>query len=181
VRNRARLVEAAARAFREDGLRASVNAIARDAGLNVATLYRHFPTKEDLIEAVLEAVLEPLTAARDRALAADEALATFLREAVRLQTGNRGLVDALGRPPASEVRARLREPAVAIVDPLVERAHREGDLRTDFGAQDVLIALQMLGTIAERPDLTDRYVDVILRGLRPSVPPARRPRGRSSS
>jgi AcrR family transcriptional regulator len=171
VRNRARLVEAAARAFREDGLGVSVNAIAADAGVNVATLYRHFPTKEDLIEAVLETVLEPLATARDRALAADrpgETLSTFVREAVRLQAEHRGLVDAVRRHPSTaSVRARLREPAVAIVAPLVERAHRDGELRADFGPDDVLVALQMLGSLAELPVPGDRYVDVILRGLRP--------------
>jgi AcrR family transcriptional regulator len=175
VRNRARLVEAAARAFREEGLGASVNAIAGDAGVNVATLYRHFPAKQDLIEAVLETILEPLVAARDRALATDEAgtaLATFVRQAARLQAVDRGLADALRHPPpAADVRARLREPAVAIVAPLVERAHREGELRPDFGAADVLIALWMLGGITEQPELgpagAARYVDVVLRGLRP--------------
>jgi hypothetical protein len=68
ARNRSRLIEAAARVFREEGLGVSVNAIADHAGVNVATLYRHFPSKDHLIIAVLEAVLEPLLTARDRAL-----------------------------------------------------------------------------------------------------------------
>jgi len=169
-RNRARLVEAAAKAFREEGFGASVNTIAGDAGVNVATLYRHFPAKEDLIDAVLDAVLEPLATARDRALAVDrpgETLATFVREAVRLQAANRGLVDVVKRQPSgSNVRARLREPAGAIVAPLVERAHRDGELRADFGPEDVLVALQMLGSLADLPVAADRYVDVVLRGLR---------------
>jgi AcrR family transcriptional regulator len=175
VRNRARLVAAAAQAFRDDGLGASVNAIADRAGLNVATLYRHFPTKSDLIVAVLEAVLEPLVAARDRALtvaAADGALATFLREAVRLQAEHRGLVDALARDPArSDVRETLRQPAIEIVTPIVERAHQDGELRRDFDALDVLIALRMLVVASEaQPPLgarADRLVDMVLRGLRP--------------
>ena len=167
VRNRARLVEAAARAFRDQGLGASVNAIADAAGVNVATLYRHFPTKDVLIGAVLESVLEPLAIARDRALAGDDALATFMREAVRLQGEEQGLVDALGHHPAGlDVRARLRDPAIEIVSPIVERAHRDGELRADFDALDLLITFRMLSVLAEAPDRADRYIDVVLRGLR---------------
>lgn len=173
VRNRARLVAAAARAFRDDGLGASVNAIAADAGVNVATLYRNFPTKDDLIAAVLEALLEPLAAARDRALAAPSgALAAFLRAAVELQAEQRGLIDALTLDPSgAEARRQLREPALELVRPIAERAHREGDLREDFGALDLLIALRMLtviaGTSARLPEGTDRYVELVLRGLAP--------------
>lgn len=170
VRNRALLIDAAAAAFREDGLGASVNAIAERAGVNIATLYRHFPTKEHLIGAVLDAVLAPLVAARDRALAGEgPVLATFLHEAVRLQAANRGLVDALAEPSfASALRSRLRAPALAAVEPLVERAHAAGELRADFGARDLLIALRMLSTVAGRTEIEpDRYVDVVLRGLRP--------------
>jgi AcrR family transcriptional regulator len=175
VRNRALLLEAAARAFREQGLDASVNAIAKDAGVNVATLYRHFPTKDDLLRAVLDAILEPLAAARDRALAgkpSDDTLATFLLEAVRLQRGQPGLVQALGRHPGTpEVTEHLRQPAIEIVTPVVERAHRDGDLRGSLDALDVLIALRMLAVVPDAPELAarggaNRYVDIILRGLR---------------
>src|SRR4051794_14786161 len=102
VRNRARLIDAATGAFREDGLSVGVNAIARAAGVNVATLYRHFPTKDDLVAAVLEALLEPLAGARDRALAtADtgDALAEFVRDAVRVQIEHGGVFDALAGQP----------------------------------------------------------------------------------
>jgi AcrR family transcriptional regulator len=173
VRNRARLLEAAARAFREQGLDASVNAIARDAGVNVATLYRHFPAKDDLLRAVLDAILEPLATARDRALAAEhDALGTFLREAVRLQREQPGLIQALGRHPgAPDVSEQLREPALAIVTPLVDRARADGELRANLDALDVLIALRMLAGVPEAPELAarggaDRYAEIILRGLR---------------
>jgi AcrR family transcriptional regulator len=175
VRNRARLVDAAASAFREQGLDVSVNAIARDAGVNVATLYRHFPTKDHLVVAVLETVLEPLAAARDHALAtADtgDTMAAFVRQAVRLQDDHVGLVDVLGRPSfGTDVRERLRVLAIGIADPIVERAHRDGELREDFDAEDLLIALRMLA--AASPGVgkkeADRYIDVVLRGLRPGL------------
>ncbi|MBE2315911.1 helix-turn-helix transcriptional regulator [Solirubrobacter sp. CPCC 204708] len=163
ARNRERLLEAAAAAFREEGLGASVNHIATDAGLNVATLYRHFPTKDDLVAAVLDELLEPLAQARDAALESEDVLATFLREAAVQQRGHHGLVDALRRDPAvAGTLSRLREPAIAIVEPIVERAQARGQLRPDFDALDLLIALRMVAAA-----MTDRHVDVILRGLRP--------------
>ncbi|MDA0184791.1 TetR/AcrR family transcriptional regulator [Solirubrobacter phytolaccae] len=169
ARNRERLLDAAANAFREEGLGASVNVIAVSAGVNVATLYRHFPTKDDLVAAVLDTILEPVERARDQALAADApVLAAFIHEAVREQRSHHGLVDALARDPATApALSRLREPAVAIVEPIVERAHADGELRPDFGAEDVLVALRMIGATA-RPGLdVDRYIEVVLRGLRP--------------
>ncbi|HWT94725.1 MAG TPA: helix-turn-helix domain-containing protein [Solirubrobacteraceae bacterium] len=174
VRNRAVLVEAAATVFREEGLDASVNAVARAAGVNVATLYRHFPTKGHLVDAVLDALLAPLVSARDRALATPAGapfLAGFLREAAQLQSRNRGLLDAFGRhPSAPDVGRRLREPSIAIVEPLVERAHEGGELRADFGAIDLLIGLQMVATVVAKAAAgldVDRYVGIVVRGLRP--------------
>jgi AcrR family transcriptional regulator len=175
ARNRSRLIETAACAFREEGLGVSVNAIAAQAGVNVATLYRHFPTKDHLIIAVLEAVLEPLLTARDRALTTHEngdALATFMHEAVRLQVEHRGLADALEHyPAAAELRAQLRGPAIEIVTPLVERAHHTGELRPEVDALDLLVVLRMLAGVAAAPELSAdrvrRYVDLMLHGLRP--------------
>ena len=65
------------------------------------------------------------------------------------------------------MRAKLREPALEIVAPVVERAHRGGELRPDFGAQDLLIALRMVSVLAAAPEVADRHVDVVVRGLRP--------------
>ena len=69
------------------------------------------------------------------------------------------------------VRKRLRDPAVAVVAPLVERAHRDRELRADFDALDLLIALRMVAVVAGAPEVgpqdADRHVDVVLRGLRP--------------
>jgi AcrR family transcriptional regulator len=173
VRNRSLLIDAATRTFLEDGLSASVNAIARAAGVNVATLYRHFPTKDHLVGAVLEAVLEPLRRAGDRALATDgDVLAEFVYGAIRVQRDKGGVFDALGgQPVGSLARERLRELAMKIAEPVVERAHRDGVMRPDFDAIDLLITLRMLGAAggAQEPGKDpDRYADVVLRGLRPT-------------
>jgi AcrR family transcriptional regulator len=163
ARNRQRLLEAAAAAFRAEGLGASVNHIAAAAGLNVATLYRHFPTKDDLVAALLEELLEPLARARDVALEREDVLAAFLHEAAREQRAHHGLVDALRRDPeVAGALSRLREPAIAIVAPVAERAHASGELRPDFDEVDLLLALRMVAAA-----LTDRHVDVVLRGLAP--------------
>jgi AcrR family transcriptional regulator len=174
VRNRSRLIDAATSAFRQDGLAVSVNAVARAAGVNVATLYRHFPTKDHLVAAVLEALMEPLAGARDRALAtagAGDALSAFVRGAVRVQIEHGGVFDALARQPVdSMVRERLRAIATGIAQPIVERAHRDGALREDFDATDLLITLRMLGAAGAQDagrDI-DRYIGVVLQGLRPS-------------
>ncbi len=127
------MTAAAAVAFRKDGLGASVNVIAADAGLNVATLYRHFPTKDDLVAAVLDEMLEPLAQARDIALESEDVLATFIHEAARRQREHHGLVDALRRDPTvAGALSRLRDPAIEIVEPVVERAHASGSLRADY-------------------------------------------------
>jgi hypothetical protein len=123
--------------------------------------------------AVLEVVLMPLADVRDHALATGntgDALAAFVHEAVRLGAEREGLTDALGRQPfGSDVRERLRVLAIEITEPVVERAHRNGELRDDFDADDLLIALRMhlaaLAVIGTKDP--DRYVDVVLRGLRP--------------
>jgi AcrR family transcriptional regulator len=147
VRNRSRLIDAATSAFRERGLGVSVNAVARAAGVNVATLYRHFPTKDHLVAAVV-------------------------RDAVRIQSEHGGIFDALGgQPVGSIIRETLRALAKGIAEPVVERAHRDGALREDYDAIDLLITLRMLGAAAgvHEPDKDiDRYVDVVLQGLRPS-------------
>jgi len=76
-----------------------------------------------------------------------------------------------GTRPGSDLRNQLREPAIRIVTPLVERAHRDGELRADFDALDLLVALRMLAEVGGArelpPDSVRRYVDLVLRGLRP--------------
>src|SRR3954468_3964966 len=96
-RNHARLTEVAAAAFRDEGLDVAVDEIARRAGVGVATLYRHFPAKTDLVVAVTEAVLDDLGTAAEAALDGPDAdvVARFLDAALRHQCRNRGFLQAL--------------------------------------------------------------------------------------
>jgi AcrR family transcriptional regulator len=158
-RNHEAILVAAKKLFADQGLDAQMPDIAKAAKVGVGTVYRHFPTKDDLIAALLDELLAPLAAARDTALSSDAVLATFLHEAARRQREHLGLVDALRRDPAvAGALSRLREPAIAIVEPIVARAHADGELR----AFDVLLTLRMVASA-----LTERHVDVVLRGLRP--------------
>src|SRR3954447_2899359 len=93
-RNRARLTEVAAAAFRDEGLDVGVDELARRAGVGVATLYRHFPAKPDLILAVTDGVLDELERA---AAAPGQTVAGFLDAALRVHCRNRGFLEALAR------------------------------------------------------------------------------------
>jgi AcrR family transcriptional regulator len=172
-RNRLALTDAATAAFRDEGLDVAVDEIARRAGVGVATLYRHFPAKTDLILAVMEAVIEDLGEAASRAIAearSDEVLERFLAAALDQQRRNRGFLEAISQFGLdAAVRERLTERLVTLIQPVVVIGHDTGTLRTDLDAVDLLVAVRMLGatftssTLDPRPG--DRYLAVVLRGL----------------
>jgi AcrR family transcriptional regulator len=170
-RNRARLTEVAAAAFRDEGLDVGVDDLARRAGVGVATLYRHFPSKTDLVLAVLDTVLDDLDAAAAKALAAgdpERAVARFLKSVLGLQCRNRGFLEALAQHdlPAG-VRDTLGRRARTILGPVVEAGHRTGTIRPELDAADLLVIVRMLGTgsVAPRRRSADRYLEILLRGL----------------
>jgi AcrR family transcriptional regulator len=169
VRNRARLARAAAAAFRDDGLDVSVDAIARRAGVGVATLYRHFPAKVDLIVAVTEAVLEDLGAAAQAALEDDDVLRAFLTAAMEQQHDNRGFLEALTQQGLPEhTREELADRVVEMLAPVATAAHEAGTLAPELDAEDLLIAMRMLGPAAStpvRPRPPARALAVVLGGL----------------
>jgi AcrR family transcriptional regulator len=169
-RNRERLTEAAAAAFRDDGLDVAVDEIARRAGVGVATLYRHFPAKTDLVVAVTEAVLDDLAA--DAAGALDgpdtDVVACFLGAALRHQCRNRGFIQALAQQDLPDAaRRRLKRRVVAILEPVVEAGHRSGSIRREVGADDLLVIVRMLGVVVSRGRRSaEPYLSILLRGLR---------------
>jgi AcrR family transcriptional regulator len=171
VRNRARLARAAAAAFREDGLDVTVDAIAKRAGVGVATLYRHFPTKLDLIVAVTEAVLEDLDlAARDALTATDQSdvLRAFLTAAMEQQHDNRGFLEAITQHALPDAaREELADRVVVMLAPIVDAARAAGTLAPELEAADLLVAMRMLGAAGStmRPRTPERYLAVVLGGL----------------
>ena len=165
ARNRARLTDVAADAFGDHGLDIGVDEIARRAGVGVATLYRHFPAKSDLVLAVLEQDVATLSAEVPRIVREPQPLRAFLTAAVALQRANRGLIDALAaQSPDGELRRRLGERLLGALGPLAVAAHRSGELRPDHDADDLLVVVRMLGAAAHDPE---RYLEIALRGLRP--------------
>jgi AcrR family transcriptional regulator len=167
-RNRARLIEVAAAAFRDEGLEIGVDELARRTGVGVATLYRHFPAKADLISAGLETVFDELEEAAQAALATDSVLASFLQSTVTVQCQNRGFLQALAQHDLpSEVRDAFSLRALAILEPIVAAGHAAGTYRDELDVVDLLVVVRMLGAISTRPVRrpADAYIAALLRGL----------------
>jgi AcrR family transcriptional regulator len=170
LRNRERLTEAAAAAFRDEGLDVAVDEIARRAGVGVATLYRHFPATTDLVVAVTEAVLEDLGAAAATAVDRPDAevVERFLDAALRHQCRNRGFLQALAQQDLPEAaRRRLKRRVTEILDPVVAAGHRSGSIRADVGTEELLVVVRMLGVVATARGRTSKepYLSILLRGL----------------
>jgi AcrR family transcriptional regulator len=174
-RNRIRLVAAARALLARDGVDVSTREIAREAGVGVGTLYRHFPTRDDLVDAVLEDAFEELVAAGERALAepdAWQAFTRFVEEMLALNARNRGLKDVVetgrrGRTRAASMRRRIRP----VVAELVDRAQAEGALRADFTPQDLSLLVwgsDRVNALAAdvAPELWRRHLGFVLDGLR---------------
>ncbi|MEU9154744.1 helix-turn-helix domain-containing protein [Streptomyces sp. NPDC048417] len=141
-RNRAKVLAAASRAFDEHGLDVSLGAIARQAGVGAGTVYRHFPGKEILLEAVLvQQIDNRVDAARRWAARADPVAAFFgfLLEVVDTSQGRKHACDALTtetswpRPRLAASARRFRQ----TLDELLRAAQRAGGVRTDVSADDV--------------------------------------------
>jgi AcrR family transcriptional regulator len=172
-RNRRNLLEAARRVFAERGSDAPLEEIARRADVGIGTLYRHFPTREALIDALFEEKAQAYVRASEEALTADDAwegFAGFVERICEMQAEDRGFADVLRATFPSEsapgVAAALGQ-ARRNSEKLVVRARRDGKLRRDFAPQDfiwILIAngayLEATRTVA--PDAWRRYVALIL-------------------
>ena len=175
LRNRERILAATREAFRERGLDVGVDEIARRAGVGMGTLYRHFPTKDALIDAILHARFDELTASAEQALEAPDAwdgFVAFLHAATDLQAADRGFKDALAARGRDErgVKAARRRLHTAIAA-LVERAQADGALRPDVTGEDVIVLLWATARIVERtadvaPAQVRRFLALHLDGLR---------------
>jgi AcrR family transcriptional regulator len=175
-RNRVRILQAAAEVFTERGLQATLDDVAERAGVGVATVYRRFPDKEALVEALFSERLDTLVGFAEQALAEPDpwvALATFLEQAASVIAGDRGLRQILmfatyGRDRVDQARARM----LPVVSTMVRRAQETGDVRADLSPTDVPLIEFMLSATAEyagqvRPEIWRRYLALILDALRP--------------
>jgi AcrR family transcriptional regulator len=183
-RNRARLLEVATRAFAERGLTVPLDEIARLAGVGPGTLYRHFPTRESLFEAVVQQRLEQLVdAARDQLDSADPgaALFTFIEIMVAEAAPKKDLIDAL-TGAGIDVHARLATTGAEVrthLGLLLTRAQHAHQVRTDITATDLMALIAGILRSQHGPDTANpaRALAVIRDGMQTSHPPADRPPG----
>ncbi|MEV4282865.1 TetR/AcrR family transcriptional regulator [Actinoplanes xinjiangensis] len=172
-RNRERIVEAAGEVFATRGFAATLDDVAHHAGVGVGTVYRRFPTKEELIEAVFTDRLEDLVTLAEESLAAESAwdgLTGFLRTSARWHAADRGLRDAALSMDEQHFK-QAGEQIVPLLQQLMERAHAEGTLRPDAGFRDFPIIMAMVTEMAQhseecRPGLYERYLELVIDGLR---------------
>ena len=181
-RNYDRLLRAALAAFAEHGADdASLEEIARRAGVGIGTLYRHFPTRQALLEAVYRDQVEALRARADELRESDspaDALAAWLRSLVAFSSTKRSLTTALlatlGKD--SDLLSACSMVICGAADTLLIRAQQAGVVRADADARDLIRLVHAVNIATQRgpadPGQTDRLLGLILDGLRPQPPAA---------
>jgi AcrR family transcriptional regulator len=178
VRNRARLVQSARTVFADHGFGATLDDIARHAGVGVGTAYRHFPNKQAIAAVVIADATAQIAADAREALTIDDpwqALVTFFDQTAARQATDRGLYESLTGQGDPETQARLWPEIVAAVTELFDRAQRAGLLRADAAPQDIAAIFALLGPAYEmsrETGLWRRYLALILDGLRATDRPA---------
>ena len=175
LRNRERILEVAKAAFTRQGANASLDEIAKQAGVGAGTLYRHFPTRDELIEGVYRNEVEKLAAAAARfaeTMSPLEALRAWMLLLVDYIAAKHIIAPALnsiaGGP--SRLYEGSRTMIQGAIDELVKRAKKSGDLRRDLDAYDLLRALigvSHVGSGADWQQSARRLVDILIAGSRP--------------
>lgn len=174
LRNLAKILEAAEEVFAVEGLAVPIDEVARRAGVGIGTVYRHFPTKEALFEAIVLSRLERLVQrAEQLTMAADpgEAMFSFVSELVELAVEKKDIHDELARAgvTSEQLHAGVKERLSAQVDVLLQRAQAAGAVRQDIDLADITalvmgtcLAAGQQGHAASTP----RLVAVLCDGLR---------------
>ncbi|WP_062120933.1 TetR/AcrR family transcriptional regulator [Aureimonas sp. AU40] len=173
LKNRERLLVAAAEVFRAGGAGASLEAVARTAGVGIGTLYRHFPTREALFEAVYRREIDQLSLLAET-LARDEApvpaLRRWLHAGVGMVATKRGMLSALAiaMDGATDLQAYSLQHLTRAIALLLARAVASGAIRRDIGPEDLLQTLIGLCLMGKQPGGeagTIRLIDVFVDGL----------------
>jgi AcrR family transcriptional regulator len=174
ARNYERVLEAAKTVFSTGGPEASLEAVARQAGVGIGTLYRHFPTREALYEAVYRREVEQLAELAEElrtAKAPTEALRQWLRSNVDFVATKKGMSKALALAAhgPSELTAYSFARLTKAIGALLDRAVEAGELRPGISPEDLLRALVGMCLIQDQPGWqasVHRLLDVIVDGLR---------------
>jgi AcrR family transcriptional regulator len=161
----------------ERGLDATLDDVARAAGVGVGTVYRRFPDKETLIEELFRDRVDAMVKLAEQALTEPDpwqALVSYLETVTEMMAASIGLRQLMmfatyGKDRVCYARDQMRP----VVGKLVERAQASGDLRPDFDASDMKLIAYMLASAAEyaattQPDIWRRYLAMIVDGLRPA-------------
>src|SRR5215472_15001860 len=174
-RNRERILEVAKEAFTRSGANTSLDDIAKQSGVGAGTLYRHFPTRDALLEAVYRTEVEKIAAAErelSEKLPPAEALRAWMLLFVDYIAAKQIIAPALntlvGGP--SKVYEASRAQVQGAIDGLVKRAIKSGDIRRDLDPFDLLRALIGVSNVASSPDWQQsarRLVDILITGSRP--------------
>ena len=177
-RNRDTLLAAATRAFATAEAEPSMRAIAREAGVGIATLYRHFPTREALVDAVYHDQVERLTVGARELLGQlppAEAMRRWMDLFGDWLMTKHGMIDTLlamiesGEIALAQTRAEL----LAVITTILEAGRVAGDLRADVTAEDIAASLIGIFTVVGKPELrpqADRLLNLLMDGLRPRPP-----------
>ncbi|TDW69338.1 TetR/AcrR family transcriptional regulator [Kribbella pratensis] len=187
TRNREQLLDVATRLFASAGTEPSMRAIANEAGVGIATLYRHFPTRESLVDAVYQDQVSRLTVGAHELLVQLDPPAALRRWMDLfgdwIATKNGMLDTLLAMVESGEIaHAHTRTELLAAIDNILEAGRTTGQLRADVPAEDIAAALIGIFTVASSPDhsaLAARLLDLLMDGLRPSPWNQRKGRGAS--
>lgn len=172
ARNRARILEVAYETFAIEGVAVPIDEIARRAGVGAGTVYRHFPTKEALFQAVFEERVRAIVDGARALLAADPttALFVFLHDMMRVGATDQGLVDALAGDGIDIIAAAPQAEAkfMGVLEELLDAAQRAGVARADVSAKEVKALLVICKAAHDySPEVMERVSAVIEDGLRP--------------
>jgi AcrR family transcriptional regulator len=168
--NRARILQAAHDRFAADGLAAEMDAIARDAGVAVGTLYHHFGTKEALLEAIVLEALQELDAFLQTLLVepdpwqAVEKLVRYLAER-RIKDQSFGALIG-SQPSIRAVTKTIKRGMGPVMEQILGRARAAGKLRAEVKAGDIPLLIAGLAESDATPATQERYLNIILNGLR---------------
>jgi AcrR family transcriptional regulator len=174
-RNRERILEVAKETFTRSGASASLDEIAKESGVGPGTLYRHFPTRDALLEAVYRSEVEKLAAAERKfaeTMPPVEALRAWMQLFVDYIAAKHIIAPALNAyvGGASKLYEGSRAQIQGAIDALVKRAIKSGDIRKDIVPFDLLRALIGVSNVASSPDWKQsakRLVDILIAGSRP--------------
>ena len=174
VRNRERVLEAAKAVFSAGGADASLEAVAKRAGVGIGTLYRHFPTREALFEAVYRREVDQLSELAEQLKSAPapvDALRRWLRSNVELVATKKGMIAALALAvqSSSELYAYSFDRLTKAIGTLLDRAVAAGEMRSDISPEDLLRALIGMCYLHDQPGWQAtvlRLLDVFVDGLR---------------